>query len=279
VSEGFDTTMFDQEVTDLMGFGLTSLQARVYAALLGEGAVKAGRLCSMVGIIRPEVYRVLRELSVKGLVQRDLGTPSRYTAVHPNQALSLLLNREIEKLGSLQKKKAALVDSLTSRGSRANQESEHFSVITGWGNFILTLVRMIESAKSDYAGIISRDGLKRARDVNVAPALIAAKKRGVRVRMISEIDETNMHVAKYLSRHIQLHRSKDLLFYIDIVDKTELVLGPSVTDIEATTQRIWRESDLWTNNQKFVNGMYAMFERFWLATRKFDHPPEHIKRI
>ena len=61
----------------------------------------------------------------------------------------------------------------------------------------------------EYAGILSKEGLKRARNISLASALISAKKRGMRVRMLSEIDDQN--VANFLSKHFELHRSRELL--------------------------------------------------------------------
>ena len=75
--------MSDQDVALLAEFGLSSLQARVYVALLKLGTVRASQISANVGVVRPEVYRVLHELFVKGLVQKNLGPPATYSAIAP----------------------------------------------------------------------------------------------------------------------------------------------------------------------------------------------------
>lgn len=51
-----------EPVGDLIDFGLTPLQSRVYISLLRLGQSRAGRLSSAAGVVRPEVYRILRTL-------------------------------------------------------------------------------------------------------------------------------------------------------------------------------------------------------------------------
>ena len=247
-----------------MDFGFTLLQARVYVGLLRLGRARASMLSSSVGIIRPEAYRVLHELAAKGVVQKNLGSPSTYSAVAPRDALTLLAQKYSDQLSELARKKGMLVKSLSTLGHAADTHNEGLILITGGGNLIIRTREMIAHAKHDYVGIRSKFGLKRMVDNGIAGAIIAAKKRNLTVRLISEIDATNFRSANYVSRHVELRRSHDLLFYLDIIDRREMVLGPAfpLTDEEAKMLDE-RELDLWTNNPNFVRGMHSMFDRLW----------------
>jgi len=125
--------------------------------------------------------------------------------------------------------------------------------------------QMILNAKSDYIGIISKYGLGRVRKDGTGSALLRAKRRGVKVRLISEVDNGNAHNANFLSRHIALRKTVGLTFYLDVIDRKEMVIGPAITDEEAV-ERSKREADLWTNNSKFIQGMYGFFEKLWLIS-------------
>jgi sugar-specific transcriptional regulator TrmB len=256
--------MSEDDISKLMDFGLTSLQSRAYLALLRLGTARASQVSSTIGIVRPEAYRVLRELSLKGLVERNPGLPSTYTARPPKEGVSSLLHAYTQKVSHLEQKKLNLIHCLSSYTSRVEAEPrQRFSVVIGGANVISKMEEMIATAKSDCVGIMSRHGLRR-----LNREWASAAKRDVRVRLIAEIDASNIANADLLSRHIELRRSRDVLICFKIVDKKEMVLGPPVTDEEAS-RRDWREDDLWTNNLKFIGGMHALFERLWKTSPRY----------
>lgn len=247
-----------------MEFGLTALQSKTYLALLRLGTAGASQVSSTTGIVRPEAYRVLRELSLKGLVERNPGLPSTYTARPPKQGVSFLLHSFAQKVSLLEQKKKDLIQCLSSYTSHVEAEPrQRFSMVIGGANVISKVEEMICVAKEDSVGIMSKHGLRR-----LNREWTSAARRKVRVRLIAEIDASNISNADSLSRHVELRRSRDVLICFKIVDKKEMVLGPPVTDEEAS-KRTWREDDLWTNNLRFIGGMYALFERLWKTSPRY----------
>lgn len=146
---------------------------------------------------------------------------------------------------------------------------ERFSLMTGGGNLIVKARQMIGDAKTDYVSIMSKYGLKRIRETGIANAILSAKRRKVKFRVISEIDDSNFKAADFLQRHVEVRYNSNMLFYLGIADRKELVLGPAVTD-EEVSERNSRELDLWTNNTRFIEGIHALFERIWDASPKYE---------
>jgi sugar-specific transcriptional regulator TrmB len=257
----------------LVEFGLSSLQARTYLGLVRLGRCKASQASSSLGIVRPEVYRVLRELSLKGLVERSPGSPSIYTPTPPDQAANILIGGLTKKLTDLKQKQQFLIRSLTAEASdNVNAEVERFNLISG-GNIFKKHIDMLLGAKDDYVSISSKEGLNRMGGEGIlgddfTRAIVNASRRGIRIRIISEIDKANKKSADYLSRYAELRKLRDLLFYIDIIDKREMIIGPDMTDEEITQRN--READLWTNNPKFIRGMYLLFEKLWRSSRPYQ---------
>jgi len=85
--------------------GLSTLQAKVYIALLRLGTTQVGELCSVSEVARPEVYRILHELIDKDLVNRNLTSPTTYTAVEPERVKSLLIGKVKQTLESVEGKR------------------------------------------------------------------------------------------------------------------------------------------------------------------------------
>lgn len=222
-----------------------------------------------MGLIRPEVYRIFRELSLKGLVQLNPGSPATFTPTPPERGVDILLAQYTNRLMMMNENKNGLIKSLSANVSdQVDTPEERFSLITGRDNVLLQNKRMLADARQDYVGIMSKYGLKRLKEDGFARLLLCAKRRRARVRLITETDSSNVQVANYMSHHVEIRKAAAIQFYIDIVDMREMVFGPSVTDEEAD-ERILRSSDVWTNNVRFIQGMYAMFERLWRASPKF----------
>jgi sugar-specific transcriptional regulator TrmB len=255
---------------DLMEFGLTVLQSKAYLTLLRLGSMRAGQLSSATGIVRPEIYRILRELSSQGLVQRTPGVPSIYAAASPEKGLSLIIDRQRRRLSELERKKAALVKAF----ARHPHDGEgvidgRFGVIMGADNVVSKAKQMIADTKYEYAAIMSEYALKRAREDGVTRVLASAHKRDVRIRIISEIDESNSPIANNIAKYVELRRSSALLFYVDIFDEKEMLFGPAITDAELG-DTVRKDIDFWTNNPQFVRGMQALFEHLWDASSKYE---------
>ncbi|HUK27067.1 MAG TPA: helix-turn-helix domain-containing protein [Candidatus Acidoferrales bacterium] len=263
------TTQQRDEV-DLMEFGFTPLQSKIYAALLKIGPTQAGKLCAFTEIVRPEVYRILRELASRDLVQRTPGAPSTYSATPPELALSLILSRFKEKLQGLEKKKTGLLRSFqTYPRNKLEIVEGRFNAIMGADNVVVRARELVSEVREEYAAIMSKYALKRADEDGVTKAIFAAKRRKAQVRIISEIDESNSLVADRLAKKIEIRRSDEVLFYLDIFDKKQILFGPAITDVEATGSAR-RDIDLWTNNSRFVAGMYALFEHLWRASTEYE---------
>jgi sugar-specific transcriptional regulator TrmB len=276
VLEGYATTMSEQTIASLTEFGLTSLQARIYVALLNLGVVRASQVSTNVGVVRPEVYRVLRELLVKGLVQKNIERPATYSAIAPGRALSALRKRLRDKLVFLNKKQEELAAALSSVSAKTSPQIERFSMISGGENAVARNIQMVREAQEDYSAIMTRFGLSRARDNGLVRAIVSAKRRKIRVRIISEIDSSNSETASYLAQRVELRATRDLLFYMDIVDCSQMLFGPAFPASDKELGE--RQSDLWTNSRKFVRGMHGLFERFWAESNVY-HSPAAGKRI
>jgi sugar-specific transcriptional regulator TrmB len=262
--------MSEKQESDLIEFGLTALQSKVYLTLLRLGRARAELLARVTGIVRPEIYRILRELEAKGLVQRTPGAPSKYSATPPNKGLSLVIERYKKKLVDLERKKASLVKIFKAYPFDQNSIPEGgFSLIVGADSVVLRAKQMISEAKYEYAAIMSKYALKRAREDGVTRVLASAKKRNLQIRIISEIDKSNSAIADSLSKYVQLRQSNGLLFYLDIFDRKKMLFGPAITDAELSTT-VRRDTDLWTDNLQFVGGMYALFEHLWEASAKYE---------
>jgi len=268
VLKGGHTTLSEEDAANLVDMGLTLLQARVYLVLLRLGTTRAPRLASVVGVVRPEIYRILRELSARGLVHRSLTSPSTYMAASPNVAVPLLAQQIRERLASFELKSNALMKSLSSISPEYSDVTDHrITLLEAFDRANQEFKQMVTEAEDEYVGITGRDALNQLSNDDLVRPIISASKRKVKVRIITEIDRDNAKVAQQLSRHVELRTSQNILFYIDIVDRKKMLFGPAYLQSDQAIKR--RELDLLTTDPRFIAGMHAMFERIWETCPKY----------
>jgi sugar-specific transcriptional regulator TrmB len=173
------------------------------------------------------------------------------------------------KLADLERKEGTLVRALLSIGHHPSESPDYrLSLVDGSGNVDRLESQFLKEAEQEFVAIISKQGLA-ALDQPTRRAIISAKKRKLRIRILTEIDLSNLKKANDLSRFVEMRQTQGLLFYLNIYDRRRVLFGPAflLSDYQPHLDR--RELDIWTDNPRFVAGMYGMFEKLWQASRKF----------
>ena len=104
MAKEMELSVKDQAEHILRALGLNHSQAKLYTALaiyLKSGYVN--EISSFTEIPRTEVYRLLKELQDKGLVEETVLNPRRFKAVPLKEAISILVETRRRKLDLLTK--------------------------------------------------------------------------------------------------------------------------------------------------------------------------------
>ena len=96
----------------LNNLGLSNYEASVYAALVLYDNAEAKELVDFLKISKPSVYEALDRLADMGLAVKRVTKPARYSAISPDMAIDLLMDRHrkaadraLQTLHVLEKKK------------------------------------------------------------------------------------------------------------------------------------------------------------------------------
>jgi sugar-specific transcriptional regulator TrmB len=100
-------------VDRLTGLGLTSYEARAYAALVRRDSFTAAQVARQAGLPRQRIYDVLASLVEKGLATARPGGQVRYGAVAPELAVRRLITTQRQSLERLEREAAEVVATLT----------------------------------------------------------------------------------------------------------------------------------------------------------------------
>ena len=106
-----DTSALETKLSEL---GLVGLQSKTYFQLLRIRPATASLIARSIGVDRTDIYRILRALYNKGLVDIKSGHPNLYEAVTPEIALTKLISEKEEKLIKLKTSAKELLQVLNS---------------------------------------------------------------------------------------------------------------------------------------------------------------------
>ncbi|MFA6225177.1 MAG: helix-turn-helix domain-containing protein [Methanoregula sp.] len=87
--ESIPTTL----VKSLNDLGLSNNEARVYAALVLYDNAEAKEIIDFLSLSKPSVYEALDHLAETGLAVKRISKPARYSAISPDMAINLLMDK------------------------------------------------------------------------------------------------------------------------------------------------------------------------------------------
>lgn len=126
--------------------GIPAVEARVYEALIPQTNSTVEALSGRVNLTTAKTARALADLARRGLVTRLPGRPTRYTAVEPSLAGSVLISKREHELRQLQQHLNKLDEAFHTESSSL-RPGEYLEVIEGAPKIWRTFVRVQRSAR------------------------------------------------------------------------------------------------------------------------------------
>jgi len=155
-----DTAMYRHKLTldkirnELINFGLTKSQAKVFIYLGKYGSKTASEIAKALQLPRTETYHLVNSLQNIGLVLAELAHPTRYTAKEMNEAVSTLVKQEQERIDNLATKEASISAMWKEIPFFAvetdESKSEKMQLLHGSGPITNKIKDMISSSTEDF---------------------------------------------------------------------------------------------------------------------------------
>ena len=119
-------------IKTLVSFGLTQLDSQIYLFLSKTGLQKGRDLTSALKITKQQLYRSLKTLQSRAIVNATLEHPARFSAIPLEKMLDLLLKAKIEETRRLQQDKTEILSEWQSVAIEENSYAPpKFNVIEG----------------------------------------------------------------------------------------------------------------------------------------------------
>jgi sugar-specific transcriptional regulator TrmB len=257
-------TTEQEGIQTLMKLGLTATQAKVYFTLLGLEKATGKMISKQSNVARQEAYRILAELTEKGLILKRIANPTEFEPISIEDCLNILIERKKKEISETQKNSTKLLQKLKVNNlkGRLQEEEPVFVLVPEKGNFLHRIKKSIANSQTNIDLIMTLTKFHFIISI-IDEEIKKALKRGVNVRIIIEKTADGKllpNIAKALEQN-PLFRIRNSLTF---PQAKFLVIDHSRVIMVTSERKDFADSPtLWTNNQVLLRIVQEYFETQW----------------
>jgi len=277
------TTVFDSEpnsqmheyklelekiCNELLKFGLTKNQAKVFIYLGKYGSKTSPEVCKALKLPRTETYNVLNDLLNLGIISSEFHHPTKYSALPMDKAILTMVNDAQENVNKLAKKElevAQLWNKVPSfDSSLTDGKLEKFQMLQGIPRINNKLKEMIKDAKNEIKIICTEKDLSR---FYYSDFLDMLGNLPIDVKLIISPTQKIPRFIQTLDRSkIRLMPTHDLDNQCFIVKDSDEVLV-FLRNADQTSRNAFA---FWTDTNSLISSMKKLFNYSWQNSLPLD---------
>jgi sugar-specific transcriptional regulator TrmB len=245
---------------ELINFGLTKSQAKVFMYLGKYGSRTASEIAKALQLPRTETYHLVNSLQNIGLVLAELAHPTRYTAKDMKEAISTLVKQEQERIDDLAGKEKSLSEMWEQIPHFAvetdESKSEKMQLLHGSGPITNKIKDMISSSTDDFRIYGSVSDLQRMYHSEVFDWIDASP---TNLKMIvSPLNNTPEFISELNSNEIKAITSNSQNKCFIVNDKKEVLIFMRNATHASRQTFAW-----WSDSETLVDMMSSLFDLSW----------------
>ena len=268
------TTLSQEKIKNaLQEFGLTGKEADTYILLAKIGPMKGTDISKQMKRNKGQVYRLLKVLQNKGLVESTIETPTRFVAVSFETALDMFAKVKRDEAQLIEEKTKDLIDDWKKISKKKiDHPLEKFAVINGKRKNLQKISEMIRDAKRQFYGVLTFQELMQIEQMGFFDVNFGDKaKSKVNFCFLTDVNDQNVEVirpaiANIMQKGITVKgRNPDFGLKLSprmiIKDKEEMLF--SLEPKNKTSEIKGSDVSLGTNCQSLIQSFESIFEELW----------------
>ena len=261
-----DTAMYKHKLTlekiknELIDFGLTKSQAKVFIYLGKYGSKTASEIAKALQLPRTETYHLVNSLQNMGLVVAELCHPTKYTAMDMREAVATLVKQEQDRIDNLANKEESLSSMWKEIPFFAvetdESKSEKMQLLHGNGPITNKIKEMVGSSSEDIRIYGSVSDLLRMYHSDVFDWIEEAP---TNLKMVvSPLNKTPEFLSEMNSELLRAMPSNSENKCFVVNDKKEVLIF--MRNATHPTRQVFA---WWSDSETLVDMMISLFELSW----------------
>lgn len=249
-------------VGHLQRSGLAPYEAQILMNLARLGTSSATELAAATKISRVQVYRSLESLEARGFVDVLLGRPKRFLPRPMAEVFDALADEKRTELDTIETARKAVLRAWPRIAKKAELPALPLQIFKGRTQVYKAIREFVTAAREEILAFTTTKGIQRSYREGIDEVLLEATARGVKPRLVVDVDEDNVvlmaRVARRVPlRHVDWQRGRFLIFdggsILVFLVQDERTLGGKA------------ETALWTNSPDYVKAHLEIFEQAWAS--------------
>ena len=248
---------------ELLQYGLTSNQSKVFIYLGKYGAKTAPEVCKALRLPRTETYHLLSALQNKGIVSATFQHPIQFTALPLNKAIWILVNSEKERVKSLEhmeKGLSELWENIPTFDSLHDEVEEKFQMLQGANQIQSKITEMTDNFKDEFLILGSEKDYIKLYHGEFLESFVKSKQQ---FRLLSACSEKTTYIFDNLERKNIKKLDKDIQNHLCFILKDDAELLFFTKNANSPTEPF----AMWTNSKSMVYSMKLLFESLWTNSK------------
>jgi sugar-specific transcriptional regulator TrmB len=248
----------------LAGLGLTSLQAKIYVALMSLNDATVKDISKVAKVARQEIYRALSELLKLGVIEKKIAVPNRFRAVPLKETLEFLLERRKNQTAELEAKTAKIIK-IAKVPQKSTRSDYDFLLLEGKE----IVLRSSENfgLNSQKIRILYESTLTTYWLINQFQLYLDTLKRGTRIQLLIDKPQDNSPIIEVIRKLKKnplfeiryLQRQPSIIFVV----YDHMGLLPISPVEEAVASKEYIPHSLCSNHPAFMGLLGDYFDNLW----------------
>jgi len=261
-----DTAMYKHKLTlekirdELINFGLTKSQAKVFIYLGKYGSKTASEIAKALQLPRTETYHLVNSLQSMGLTVAELSHPTKYTAMDMREAVSTLVKQEQDRIDSLANKEESMSEMWNQIPFFAvetdESKSEKMQLLHGTGPISNKIKEMVSSSSENFKIYGSVSDLLRMYHSDVFDWIEASPTELQMV--VSPLNKKPEFLSELGSNNIRAMPSNSENKCFIVNDKKEVLIF--MRNATHPTRQVFA---WWSDSETLVDMMSSLFDLSW----------------
>jgi sugar-specific transcriptional regulator TrmB len=256
----------------LQNFGLTRKETQIYIYLAKHGVQKGVEIAERTKTAKAVVYRILKILHRKGVVESTLESPVRFKAVPFETLLDLKIKDKHEEAHQIERaKKDLIADWSKINNGKSESPIEKFVVIEGNRKIYNKIYQMVKQTKNQLFIIATVSGIMRSDRYGITNEIITHPlKNKISFRLLTDVTSGNSNSIRFIKRKLEASaslrgRSPELGFKpfprMVIRDQEEILffITPNTKLMGSKKE----DTCLCTNCKSMIEAFCSVFENLW----------------
>jgi len=245
------------------------LESKIYLNLLRTGPITASELAKDLNVDRATMYRTVDRLVDRNIILTSLSNPKLCTAVEPENALKLGLEKKEEEIKKIRKSSKAIIEKITSIRYCPNQGTNipTLRIVQGRDNIYSDIGQMIENCFETVFIATTLEDISKMYHSMIPEKIKICKKKGGKVMLLVEIEDIEMisFAKRFNATEIRICKLPSKGRIVVQKDKQMIMSDSTQTDSKSEA-----DFSISTDAKDMINNIDSLCRLLWKSAKPLE---------